>query len=242
MVSRVPLYTIGAALALVSACTEIAGPRPSKAGPAVNTRRIVVLGDSLAVTPTPGRSFPAALNDRLRAEGFAWEITNAGVVGDTTADGLRRLDPLLDEDVGIVILALGANDGLQGLPLITIEQNLATMIERVQAQQIAVLLSGMETLPIHGIAYALEFRDIFPRLAARYGVPLVPFLLAGVALNPDMNGPDGIHPNAAGAQRIADTVWPYLLPLLTPATSSVPSLLRRVSPARDRNSVRTEFP
>jgi acyl-CoA thioesterase-1 len=219
---------MSAALAAASACTDFPGLRSGKfhPSPLVATRRIVVLGDSLSVSPNPRASFPAVLNLRLRDQRVPWEVTNAGVIGDTTEDGLRRLDPLLDDDVGIVILALGANDGLQGVPLATIEQNLATIVERVQAREMAVLLCGMETPPLRGLQYALGFHDIFPRLAARYNVPLVPFLLAGVALNPEMNGPDGIHPNAAGAERIADTVWPYLLPLLDQAMPSVASALR----------------
>jgi acyl-CoA thioesterase-1 len=96
------------------------------------------------------------------------------------------------------------------VPIETVKKNLASIIEHVQDRNIRVLLCGMETPPAHGWDYTLAFHRLFPALAAQYAVPLVPFLLAGVALNPDLNGPDGIHPNAAGAQRIAETVWPYL--------------------------------
>ena len=135
---------------------------------------------------------------------------NAGVSGAITADGVRRLDSVVTSDSRILVLELGANDGLRGIPIETVEQNLATMIERAQARGIRVLLCGMETPPSQGLAYTVAFHRVFPGLAARYGVALVPFLLAGVALNPNLNGPDGIHPNAAGAGQIADTVWPYL--------------------------------
>lgn len=205
-----------AAAAIVAGCADGPGNRPSKLEFLERglPQRIVVLGDSLSVSPGPGQSFPSVLNARLAEAGFNWKVSNAGVIGDTTADGLRRLDPLLESDVSVVVVALGANDGLQGIAITTIEQNLGTIIERVQARGIAVLLCGMETLPLHGFQYAVDFHDLFPTLAARYDVPLVPFLLSGVALDPAMNLPDGVHPNRAGARRIADNVWPWLLPLL----------------------------
>jgi acyl-CoA thioesterase-1 len=121
---------------------------------------------------------------------------------------------LLGDDVGVLVLALGANDGLRGVAIPTIEQNLTTIIERALSRNIRVLLCGMETPPMRGWKYTLAFHELFPRLAAKYNLPLVPFLLAGVALVPDMNGQDGIHPNAAGARRIADNIWPSLEPLL----------------------------
>jgi acyl-CoA thioesterase-1 len=135
---------------------------------------------------------------------------NAGVGGAVTADGVRRLDAVLTNDIRVLVLELGANDGLRGVPTTTIEQNLATIIERAQARGIRVLLCGMETPPTHGWEYTVAFHRVFPSLASRYGVTLVPFLLAGVALNANLNGTDGIHPNTAGAREIAQTVWPYL--------------------------------
>ena len=178
---------------------------------------MVVLGDSLSVTPTPGESFPAVLQGRIAAARLPWTVTNAGVFGDTTADGLRRYEPLLQDDVRVLVLELGANDGIDGVDVTTIERNLATIIEAAQARGIGVVLCGMETPPLRGLGYTLAFHDLFPRVARRYNVPLVPFLLAGVALIPDMNGPDGVHPNAAGARRVADNVWPVLEPVLRQA-------------------------
>jgi acyl-CoA thioesterase I len=180
------------------------------APPSVVQRRIVVLGDSLAVSPSAAESFPAELQRRLTASYPGWLITNASVSGDTTAGGLQRVDEALTADTRILVLELGANDGLRGVPIATIEKNLSTMIERAQARGIRVLLCGMETPPSHGFGYSVDFHLLFPRLADMYHVALVPFLLTGVVLNPDLNGEDAVHPNAAGARRVADTVWPYL--------------------------------
>jgi acyl-CoA thioesterase-1 len=114
----------------------------------------------------------------------------------------------------VLVLELGANDGLRGVSTSAVERNLSTIIERAQARGTRVLLCGMEAPPLNGWNYSVEFHKIYPRLAARYGVPLVPFLLEGVALNPELNGDDIIHPNAAGAKVIAATVWPYLEPMI----------------------------
>ena len=175
-------------------------------------RRVVVLGDSLAVSPSRDESFPSELQARIARQGLRWTVTNAGISGDTTSGGVSRLEPLLAGDVGVLVLELGANDGLRGVAISTIELNLSTMIDTAQRRNIRVLLCGMETLPTHGWDYAVAFHNLFRALAPRYAVGLVPFLLAGVALT-DMSI-DGIHPNAAGAQRIAETIWPHLEPLL----------------------------
>jgi acyl-CoA thioesterase I len=184
----------------------------ASAPPAV--QRIVILGDSLAVSPSPNESFPARLQSRIAAAALRWTVTNAGVSGDTTADGLQRAGPLLAADVGILMLELGANDGLRGVPTTTIDDNLSSVVTLAQRRNIRVLLCGMETPPTHGLDYSVAFHFIFPTVAQRSSVPLVPFILAGVALDPELNGADGVHPNAAGAERIADTIWPYLRPLL----------------------------
>ena len=197
------------------ACASRSQPTAPTEGIAVPAMRIVVLGDSLAVSPTHDESFPAVLQARLTALRLNWTVTNAGIRGDTTSGGRRRADALLGPDVGVLILALGANDGLRGVDVDTVEDNLSNIIERAQAEGIRVLLCGMETPPLHGFDYAVDFHNLFRRVASKYSVPLVPFLLAGVALDPDFNGNDGIHPNRAGAERIAETVWPHLEPLVT---------------------------
>ena len=182
------------------------------------TRRAVVLGDSLAVSPSRGEGFPAELERRMNAQQPGWIVSNAGISGDTTTGGLRRFDQAVPDGTRILILELGANDGLRGVDISTVERNLSTMIERAQSRAIRVLLCGMETPPIHGWSYSVDFHQLFPRLARKYNVPLVPFLLEGVVLNPDLNGDDEIHPNAAGAQRIAETIWPYLQPMIQQET------------------------
>lgn len=189
-------------------------PSAPSAARATVLHHVVVLGDSLAVTPTMGESFPAVLDTRIAADSLPWDVMNAGNYGDTTGDGLRRYEALLRSDVGVLVLELGANDGLQGLDVSAMERNLNTIVEAAQSRGVKVLLCGMETPPLRSLSYTLAFHDVFPRVARRYSVPLVPFLLTGVALIPDMNGPDGVHPNTAGARRIADNVWPYLQPLL----------------------------
>jgi len=202
-----------AALLSIVACSGASPSSPSASSAPAVQRRAVVLGDSLAVSPSRAEGFPAELQRRLDAQQPGWIVSNAGVSGDTTAGGLRRFDQAVPEDTRILILELGANDGLRGVDITAVERNLSTMIERAQAHGARVLLCGMETPPLHGWNYTVDFHQVFPRLAQKYGIPLVPFLLEGVVLNPDLNGDDEIHPNAAGAQRIAETVWPYLQPL-----------------------------
>jgi acyl-CoA thioesterase-1 len=155
------------------------------------------------------------LGERLKQVHADYTVTNASISGETSEGGSARIAGVLKQArPAIVVLALGANDGLRGVDVDTIEDNLSNIIERAQAERIRVLLCGMETPPLHGFDYAVDFHNLFRRVASKYSVPLVPFLLTGVALDPDLNGSDGIHPNRAGAERIAETVWPYLEPLV----------------------------
>ncbi len=184
--------------------------------------RIVVLGDSLASGRGIGadNAFPAVLQKKLNDERLAFEMVNAGISGDTSSGALRRFERLLDDDVRVLVLELGANDGLRGVPVAHVKANLARIIEAAQARQIAVLLCGMEALPIHGWDYSVAFHNAFGELAKKYDVPLVPFILMNVTGNRDLMQPDRAHPNAAGARAIADNIWPYLKPLLAPATAA----------------------
>jgi acyl-CoA thioesterase-1 len=214
-VSAALLNGVNASAETLSSARRLANAAPG---------RIVVLGDSLAVSPSRDESFPAELQKRLSNSGMRWMISNAGIRGDQTSGGLRRFNAAVPADTRILILELGANDGLRGVDISSIEKNVATMIERAQARNIKVLLCGMLVPPSYGWNYMLAFQGLFPKLAAKYNVPLVPFLLDGVALRAEMNSPDGIHPNAAGAKRIAATVWRYLEPLLQEVSSGARSL------------------
>jgi acyl-CoA thioesterase-1 len=176
-----------------------------------------VFGDSL----TAGlgllemQAYPALLQKKLTTDGYKWEVVNAGVSGDTSAAGLERVDWALDQGrVKILILELGANDGLRGLPVEEMKKNLGGIIERAQARHVAVLLAGMEAPPNFGPEYTVSFRQVYRDLAAQYKVTLVPFLLDKVAGVPALNQGDGIHPNVEGAQIVADTVWSALRPMV----------------------------
>jgi acyl-CoA thioesterase-1 len=226
MRSSIRLATLSCSLVAgvpLTSCTATSPASPSKtvSDSGTTVRNVVVLGDSLAVSPSDADNFPAALQQRLDDQAYRWRIVNASAGGAVTADGVRRLDSVLTSDTGILVLELGANDGLRGIPAETVEQNLATMIARAQARGIPVLLCGMETPPTHGWEYTVEFHRVYPGLATKHGVALVPFLLAGVVLNSSLNGPDGIHPNAAGARVIAQTVWPYLERLIQQTAAAV---------------------
>lgn len=178
--------------------------------------RIVCLGDSLTagLGVSPDEAYPALLEERLRAAGYPYEVTNAGVSGDTSAGALRRLDWALGGDVRVLVVALGGNDGLRGLPVDAMRQNLSAIIEQAQSRDIAVLLAGMEAPPNFGGAYTREFREAYADLAKDYGVAFVPFLLDGVAGVRDLNQADGVHPTADGQRAIADLLWPELERLL----------------------------
>jgi acyl-CoA thioesterase-1 len=199
---------------------EVAARAPSNevvSKPAVSSvPRVVILGDSL----TAGfgldvdEAYPALLERRIQAQGLRFEIVNAGVSGDTSAGGLSRLDWALDGDVRVLVVALGGNDALRALPAEELKRNLAQIIERAQAKGITVVVAGMEAPPNFGPEYTAAFHAVYPALARRYRVALVPFLLAGVAGDDRLNQRDRIHPNIQGAQIVADNVWAVLGPTL----------------------------
>jgi acyl-CoA thioesterase I len=181
---------------------------PVVAGPP----KIVALGDSLTAGLGIPRdeAYPAMLQRKLNDAGIPLEVVNAGISGDTTADGLRRANWALEGDVRLLILALGANDGLRGLPPTQMKANLQSIIHRARQRAIPVLLVGMEAPPNFGEQYAAAFRQVFQDLARENKVTFVPFLLEGVAGVPDLNQPDGVHPTSAGSARIADHLWPVV--------------------------------
>jgi acyl-CoA thioesterase-1 len=187
-------------------------PVPARAA----DRVIVALGDSLTagLGVAAHEAWPALLEARLRREGHDYRVVNAGVSGDTSAGGLRRLDWVLRARPAIVIVALGANDGLRGLPVDALRANLETIVARLSAAGVRVLLAGMRVPPNYGDAYARDFSAAFATVARRSGAAFMPFLLDGVAAHAALNQPDGIHPTATGHAMIAERLWPSLVPLI----------------------------
>jgi acyl-CoA thioesterase I len=203
------------------AATTAPAPRSAAAGapPAAATSsrpRVVILGDSLTAGLGLPReqSIPSLLQRRIDEEGLEYEVANAGVSGDTSAGGLSRLDWALEGDVKVLVIELGGNDGLRGLPPAAMKRNLAEIITRAKRRGIRVLLTGMEAPPNLGPAYTSEFRDVFRDLADELDVELMPFFLDGVAGNPALNQRDEIHPNPDGARIIERNLWRALEPLL----------------------------
>ncbi len=183
--------------------------------------KIVILGDSLTagLGLDSSQSFPSLLQQRLDREGYKYRVVNAGVSGDTSAGGLRRLDWALEGDVRVLIVELGANDGLRGLSVAEMKKNLSAIITRAQKRGISVILAGMEAPPNYGEQYTVEFRQAYRDVAQEHNVPLIPFLLDGVAGLREMNQGDGIHPNAEGARVVERTVWRTLEPVLDAAAT-----------------------
>ena len=200
------------ALLLASLALPTLGAVPARAA----DRVIVALGDSLTagLGVAAHEAWPALLETRLRREGLDYRVVNAGVSGDTTAGGLRRLDWVLRARPAIVIVALGANDGLRGLPVDAMRANLETIVTRLTGAGVRVLLAGMRVPPNYGDAYARDFSAAFATVARRSGAAFMPFLLDGVAAQAALNQPDGIHPTVTGHAVIAERLWPFLVPLV----------------------------
>lgn len=178
---------------------------------------LVIVGDSLSAA----HQIPIAsgwvrlLQNRIKEQYPTFVLINASISGDTTANGLQRFSTLLDQyPPSIVVIELGGNDGLRGLPLSEIEKNLSRLIELAQHNHAKVLLVGMQLPPNYGANYTKGFAEIYPRLSKKYSIPLVPFLLKDVALRRDLMLEDGIHPGVEAQPIIADNVWPFLEPLL----------------------------
>ncbi len=181
-------------------------------------KTILILGDSLTAGYglDPAQAYPAVLEEKIRDTGLEWQVINAGVSGDTSAGGLRRIGWLLRRNVDILVLELGANDGLRGIQLDVTKGNLQQVIDRTRKAHpdVEIVIVGMMVPPNLGPDYSTQFRELFVELAEENQAELVPFLLEGVAGRPELNLPDGIHPTAEGHRIIADTVWKTLLPLL----------------------------
>jgi acyl-CoA thioesterase I len=204
-----------------AATPAFAPPSATPAEPAQGEARplIVAFGDSLTAGYglSDDQSYTTLLQQKLDRAGYRYRVVNAGVSGDTSAGGARRIDWALEGDVRFLILELGGNDGLRGLPPAEMKKNLSAIIERTRTRDVRVILAGMEAPPNLGADYTVQFRQVFRDLARQYDVPLIPFVLEGVGGRPELNQPDGIHPNAEGEKILTETVWRALEPALAAA-------------------------
>lgn len=194
---------------------------------------LVFFGDSLTAgygLDDPAReAYPALIQEKIDAVHLPWRVVNAGLSGETTAGGLRRVDWILRQPVDVFVLALGGNDGLRGIEPAVSSANLQGIIDRVRAKnpQTKIVLAGMMMPEVMGTDYASAFAAMYPAIAEKNHLPLVPFLLKGVGGLPAMNQPDGIHPTAAGHAIVAETMWETIRPLLTAAPEKKNEISRR---------------
>lgn len=190
------------------------------AGHAAETRTIIFFGDSLTagygLNNPAGESYPAVIQQKIDRERLPWRTVNAGLSGETSAGGLRRVDWILRQPVDVFVLALGANDGLRGISPAVTRTNLQQIIERVRAKnpQAKIVVAGMQMPAAMGADFAREYQAVFPALAEKNEAALIPFLLEGVGGRLELNQGDRIHPNPAGHELIAENVWKVLKPLL----------------------------
>lgn len=189
---------------------------PEKGVTAAQDRLIVAFGDSLTagLGVAVDQSYPAILERKIKEAGYPYRVLNSGVSGETTAGGLRRVDWVLRSRPDIVLLELGANDGLRGLNPDQTEKNLEEIITRLRKEGVTVVLAGMKMPPNYGKEYTDRFEKIYPTLANRHGIRLIPFFLDGVATHTELNQADGIHPTAEGYRVIVDRIWGIVEPLL----------------------------
>lgn len=195
---------------------------------------IVLLGDSLAAAYglDPSQGFAALIQKRIESLGLPFTLINAGVSGDTTAGGLRRIDWLLKRQVDILILELGGNDGLRGIPPASTRTNLQSIIQKTRSRypNARIVLAGMQMPPNMGEAFARDFREVFPSVAKSHNTALIPFLLETVGGIPELNLPDLIHPTAKGHELVAENVWKILEPVLQEVLATAAS--EKISPPK----------
>ncbi|MEE8584267.1 MAG: arylesterase [Acidobacteriota bacterium] len=191
---------------------------PSVAEDKQDAKLILFLGDSLTAGYgiDPAQAFPALIQQKIDRKGWPFEVLNAGLSGETSAGGLRRISWMLQRNPGVLVLELGANDGLRGFPLELTKRNLQGIISRARGRlpDLPIVLAGMMVPPNLGPEYTQRFQALYKELALDNGLSLIPFLLEGVAGQPELNLADGIHPTPQGHQIIAETVWKTLEPVL----------------------------
>lgn len=215
-------FAIAMTALFLTACSASSQPdarnNPSPADPAKSMRTVLFLGDSITAGYglSPSEAYPALVGEKIQSRGWPFQVANAGVSGDTTAAGLQRVNWVMTPQVDVIVVALGANDGLRGIPPDVTKKNLQAIIDKARSLRpdITVVLAGMQMPPNYGPSFTREFSALFPALAEENDIPLIPFLLKDVGGVPAMNLSDRIHPNAAGQAVIAETVWSTLEPLL----------------------------
>lgn len=203
----------------VASLAQSSNVQPADSAQVTPVRKtILVLGDSLAagLGVDPSEAFPAVLQEKIDAARWNFTVVNAGVSGDTSADGLNRINWLLKRKIDVLILELGGNDGLRGVPVSATKTNLQTIIDRVKQKypQAQIIVGGMQMPPNMGEDYTSAFKKIFPELARENRAALVPFLLEGVGGKAELNQPDHIHPTVEGHKIVAGNVWKVLKPVL----------------------------
>ena len=210
------IFAIALGVSIFSAAIVAQPPSPSAA--AASTKTVVFLGDSLTagLGVQPTEAFPALVGEKIREAGLPYQVENAGLSGDTSAGGLRRIDWLLQRRIDLLVLELGANDGLRGLDLKSMKTNLQSIIDKTKAKnpQVRIVLAGMQVPPNLGAEYTSGFQRVFNDLARENNATLIPFLLEGVGGHRELNQQDLIHPSPAGHRIIADLVWRTLEPIL----------------------------
>jgi acyl-CoA thioesterase-1 len=204
---------VGRVLLLTSLLSLLTGAAPAP-------RVVLFLGDSITAGfgLEPSQAFPGLIEDKIQAKKWNFKVVNAGQSGDTTAGGLNRMDWLLRSRIDVLVLELGGNDGLRGLPAETTRNNLQAIIDQTKAKypEAKIILAGMKVPPNMGRDYGRQFDAIFPDLAKKNKAALIPFVLEGVGGVRQLNLPDGIHPTAKGHEIVAANVWKVLEPLLRP--------------------------
>jgi acyl-CoA thioesterase-1 len=214
LVAFIIMLFSGKRLCLLLAALLLSAAALAAADTAAARKTILVLGDSLSAGygVDPDQAWPALLQKKIDAAGLKFKVLNAGVSGDTTADGLQRVDWLLRSKADVLLLELGANDGLRGMPVAATRTNLQAIMDRFRQKYPAIklVIAGMKMPPNMGFEYVDAFNKIYPELAAKNHAALIPFLLEGVAGKPDLNLPDGIHPTPEGHKIVTENVWAVL--------------------------------
>ena len=183
-------------------------------------KTIVALGDSLTAGygVDIGESYPVLLEKILQGKGYQYKVINAGVSGETSSGTLARVEWILTQNPDIVIVETGANDGLRGIPVTLLEENLREIVTMLHEKNVTVLLAGMKMVWNLGPAYVMQFNEVYPRVAAELDVELIPFFLKGVATKSYLNISDGIHPNGAGYKVIVENIYPYVVKVIGSVT------------------------